>query len=336
MKAGRAISFPVASVITAFPAVRAWSCFVDTLMALHSHGGPSSSHASQFGDTTYTKIFVGGLAWETQRDTMRKYFEQFGEILEAVIITDRATGRSKGYGFVTFKDPESARGACMDPTPIIDGRRANCNLASLGQKQRQSLGVQHLSSQQYMGGIYGQPSPYAVYPPQAFGFAPYGYHPQMHEGVPYSQGMYAPYSPQGYPPHPGMFQSPGGGPPTIYGGYPSTYHPQALQQSSGSPNFGAQSGYASIPQVSSLVGLGGVYGGQQMPGGSLSGLSELSQQQQQLSTQPQQSSDYEGSLPASSHSVLPSTSTHQFSLSRGEAHSHFSQGSRPDHSSAEH
>jgi RNA recognition motif-containing protein len=54
----------------------------------------------QFGDTTYTKVFVGGLAWETQRDTMRNYFEQFGDILEAVVITDKNTGRSKGYGFV--------------------------------------------------------------------------------------------------------------------------------------------------------------------------------------------------------------------------------------------
>ncbi|EFJ15395.1 hypothetical protein SELMODRAFT_100311, partial [Selaginella moellendorffii] len=85
-----------------------------------------------FGDTTYTKVFVGGLAWETQRDAMRRYFEQFGEILEAVVITDKNTGRSKGYGFVTFRDPEAARRACVDPAPIIDGRQANCNLASLG------------------------------------------------------------------------------------------------------------------------------------------------------------------------------------------------------------
>lgn len=55
-----------------------------------------------FNDTTHTKIFVGGLAWETQRDTMRRYFEQFGEIQEAVVITDKNTGRSKGYGFVSF------------------------------------------------------------------------------------------------------------------------------------------------------------------------------------------------------------------------------------------
>ncbi|XP_042477122.1 RNA-binding protein 24-like [Macadamia integrifolia] len=89
-------------------------------------------YRSPFGDTTYTKVFVGGLAWETQTDEMRRYFEQFGDILEAVIISDKNTGRSKGYGFVTFRDPESAKRACSDPNPVIDGRRANCNIASLG------------------------------------------------------------------------------------------------------------------------------------------------------------------------------------------------------------
>ncbi|KAJ6387626.1 hypothetical protein OIU78_017356 [Salix suchowensis] len=56
-------------------------------------------------DTTYTKIFVGGLPWETRSDSLQRYFEQFGEIKEAVVIIDRSTGRSKGYGFVTFKGP---------------------------------------------------------------------------------------------------------------------------------------------------------------------------------------------------------------------------------------
>ena len=46
---------------------------------------------------TYTKIFVGGLAWETKRDTLRHFFEQFGEILEAVVIHDKNSERSKGF-----------------------------------------------------------------------------------------------------------------------------------------------------------------------------------------------------------------------------------------------
>lgn len=57
---------------------------------------------SQFGDTTLTKVFVGGLAWETQKEVMQEHFNQYGEILEAVIISDKLTGRSKGYGFVSF------------------------------------------------------------------------------------------------------------------------------------------------------------------------------------------------------------------------------------------
>lgn len=59
-------------------------------------------YRSRFGDTTLTKVFVGGLAWETPSDKLRGHFERYGEILEAVVITDKATGRSKGYGFVSF------------------------------------------------------------------------------------------------------------------------------------------------------------------------------------------------------------------------------------------
>ncbi|KAK8464967.1 hypothetical protein PHAVU_010G118600 [Phaseolus vulgaris] len=101
------------------------------------------NNQEQYNDTTFTKIFVGGLAWETQRDTMRRYFEQFGEILEAVVITDKNTGRSKGYGFVTFRDPEAAMRACQNPSPVIDGRRANCNLASLGANKNRPATFQH-------------------------------------------------------------------------------------------------------------------------------------------------------------------------------------------------
>jgi RNA recognition motif-containing protein len=54
------------------------------------------------GDTRLTKVFVGGLAWETKKDGLQGYFERFGEILEAVVIFDRSTNRSKGYGFVSY------------------------------------------------------------------------------------------------------------------------------------------------------------------------------------------------------------------------------------------
>lgn len=73
--------------------------------AVEAGGGGGSALQflnSPFGDTTFTKVFVGGLAWETRSDTLRRYFEHFGDILEAVVIADKNTGRSKGYGFVSI------------------------------------------------------------------------------------------------------------------------------------------------------------------------------------------------------------------------------------------
>lgn len=87
-------------------------------------------------DTTFTKIFVGGLPYHTTDRTLREFFQQFGEIEEAVVITDRQTGKSRGYGFVTMSERRSTEQACLEPNPIIDGRKANVNLAYLGAKPR--------------------------------------------------------------------------------------------------------------------------------------------------------------------------------------------------------
>lgn len=141
---------------------------------------------SPFGDTTYTKVFVGGLAWETQSESLQRYFEQFGEILEAVVISDKNTGRSKGYGFVTFRHPESASRACANPSPIIDGRRANCNLASLG-RPRPATPYAHLRP----------PSPYAGGLPIPRGAYIGG--PTYHQALPYNYHQTISYPSVGYP-----------------------------------------------------------------------------------------------------------------------------------------
>lgn len=65
----------------------------------------NNNDKSPFGDTTLTKVFVGGLAWETLKQALFEHFEKYGEIFEAVIISDKITGRSKGYGFVSFLSP---------------------------------------------------------------------------------------------------------------------------------------------------------------------------------------------------------------------------------------
>lgn len=53
-------------------------------------------------DTTFTKIFVGGLPYHTTDKSLREHFEVYGDIEEAVVITDRQTGKSRGYGFVSI------------------------------------------------------------------------------------------------------------------------------------------------------------------------------------------------------------------------------------------
>lgn len=58
-------------------------------------------HPTAEKDTTHTKIFVGGLPYHTNDASLRKYFETFGDIDEAVVITDKQTGKSRGYGFVS-------------------------------------------------------------------------------------------------------------------------------------------------------------------------------------------------------------------------------------------
>ena len=58
------------------------------------------------------KLFVGNLPWSITSDSLKEMFAQFGDIVEAIIITDRMSGRSKGFGFVTFAT-EDAAGAAM-------------------------------------------------------------------------------------------------------------------------------------------------------------------------------------------------------------------------------
>ncbi|MFH1464492.1 MAG: RNA-binding protein, partial [Pseudomonadota bacterium] len=69
------------------------------------------------------RLFVGGLAWGTDDASLRQAFEVHGEVADARVITDRETGRSRGFGFVTFATAEGAK-AAMDAMQgaEIDGR----------------------------------------------------------------------------------------------------------------------------------------------------------------------------------------------------------------------
>jgi cold-inducible RNA-binding protein len=77
-----------------------------------------------------TRLFVGGLAWATDDEALRQAFEAFGEVTDAKVIMDRDTGRSRGFGFVTFADASVVAEAIekMDGSNL-DGRTIRVNEA---------------------------------------------------------------------------------------------------------------------------------------------------------------------------------------------------------------
>ena len=69
------------------------------------------------------KLYVGGLSWDTSDNNLREAFKECGEVLEAKVIMDRYTGRSRGFGFVTFTNYEDAQKAITQKDgAVLDGR----------------------------------------------------------------------------------------------------------------------------------------------------------------------------------------------------------------------
>jgi cold-inducible RNA-binding protein len=82
------------------------------------------------GTISMNKIFVGGLAWAVDSEGLRAAFSEFGEIIEAKVIVDFETGRSRGFGFVTFADADSAQRSLDMNGREIEGRPVRVDMAS--------------------------------------------------------------------------------------------------------------------------------------------------------------------------------------------------------------
>lgn len=82
-----------------------------------------------------SKLFVGGLSWDTDDQGLRSAFEPFGEVREAKVINDRETQRSRGFGFVTFADTQSANEAIQAMNgATLDGRTLRVDAAQEQQR----------------------------------------------------------------------------------------------------------------------------------------------------------------------------------------------------------
>ncbi|KAL6539857.1 hypothetical protein OROHE_011628 [Orobanche hederae] len=103
-------------------------------------------------DPALRKLFVRGLAWNTTSETLYAAFQEHGEIEEGAVIYDKVTGKSRGYGFITYHDMESAQRALKAPSKMIDGRLAVCNLASEGLSNL-SITQDQAQRKLYVGGL---------------------------------------------------------------------------------------------------------------------------------------------------------------------------------------
>ncbi|PWA85079.1 nucleotide-binding alpha-beta plait domain-containing protein [Artemisia annua] len=76
----------------------------------------------------FGKLFIGGISWDTDEARLKEYFSSYGEVVEAVIMRDRITGRARGFGFVVFVDPAVAEKVVLDKH-MIDGRTVEAKKA---------------------------------------------------------------------------------------------------------------------------------------------------------------------------------------------------------------
>jgi len=76
------------------------------------------------------KLFVGGLSFDTTEQSLEDVFSKYGQISEVVVIKDRETQRSRGFGFVTFENPDEAKDAMLAMNgKSLDGRQIRVDQA---------------------------------------------------------------------------------------------------------------------------------------------------------------------------------------------------------------
>lgn len=76
------------------------------------------------------RLYVGNLSWDTSADTLRSRFSEFGEVSDVHVVTDRDTGRSRGFAFVTMGGHDAAKTAMAEMNgAVVDGRPLRVNEA---------------------------------------------------------------------------------------------------------------------------------------------------------------------------------------------------------------
>lgn len=76
------------------------------------------------------KIYIGGLSPDTTTDSLERHFSQYGEIADCIVMNDKVTNRSRGFGFVTFRDASGTSAAIGSSNNVVDGRDVSTKKAT--------------------------------------------------------------------------------------------------------------------------------------------------------------------------------------------------------------
>ncbi|XP_061379525.1 heterogeneous nuclear ribonucleoprotein 27C isoform X2 [Danaus plexippus] len=85
------------------------------------------------------KLFVGGLSWETSQENLQRYFSRYGDVIDCVVMKNSESGRSRGFGFVTFAEPSLVNVVLQNGPHQLDGRTIDpkpCNPRTLQKPKR--------------------------------------------------------------------------------------------------------------------------------------------------------------------------------------------------------
>ncbi|XP_055852457.1 RNA-binding protein Musashi homolog Rbp6 isoform X2 [Episyrphus balteatus] len=95
------------------------------------------------------KLFVGGLSWQTSSEKLKEYFNMFGTVTDVLIMKDPVTQRSRGFGFITFKEPNSVDKVLKVPIHTLDGKKIDPKHATPKNRPRQANKTKKI----FVGGV---------------------------------------------------------------------------------------------------------------------------------------------------------------------------------------
>ncbi|KAG8195299.1 hypothetical protein JTE90_028446 [Oedothorax gibbosus] len=99
------------------------------------------------------KLFVGGLSWETTQETLQSYFSRFGEVVDCVVMKNNETGRSRGFGFVTFKDPQCVGTVLQTKPHELNGRTVDAKECTPRSQQKNKGRGSAVQGKIFLGGL---------------------------------------------------------------------------------------------------------------------------------------------------------------------------------------